>query len=709
MKNKKILLSLVLITSLLPKEKTFAKEDLIKDPDPYIEEFSNLAGKDLESEPLTSERKEGLESLSDDGIPTNPSLKEVKEEESEEVIYQDYLSLEDKDFDKNLSLHQRALEEKDFSQEELINAGGLDNKDNEDPVVYYDQSKLDDILTKDPSYVREEIEPTGRVEFVEKSSKTYLYNKDGKLAKNQKLIIEDKFYRTDSSGRVENPKNSWLKIEDKSYRTQSDGTILKGFNKIGGYDYYFDKEGILARNSFIKNDRTIFRANDLGVLSKAINTWADIGANRYRTDQNARSLVGKHDLDGRSFYFAKDKGLIRDGYILADGGRFRADSKGLLSFDISLKPGWTGMDGLSYYYLANGKLARGLFDTGAHRYFFDRETGQMARNEINSQGPKQVYSKDNGVSHYIGWDYYKGKLAYVKGDGTLTKGLKTIGGMTYGFDQDGRIFNRQYKNFDGQWWYFNKYGEGQRSNGQFATGWVGDRYYFADGKPAEGLQTIGGVTYIFHELTRQIMRNTTKVIDFNKYRLDSKGHASLIGRIDTRPVAFGTRGEFNPGFSQYLNRKTPYFNQRDPRWANRSYSSETIGGLGCGPTAMAMVLNRLLGRDDIYPTNTMVDARDYENIGTEWQYFRENPKIYGLESYEVPINKEAFIQALDQGPMVVRVGPGYYINAGHYLVIDSYKDGNFIINDPYNSRRNTLDNQSFWRLKQEVTIGWLIK
>ena len=83
--------------------------------------------------------------------------------------------------------------------------------------------------------------------------------------------------------------------------------------------------------------------------------------------------------------------------------------------------------------------------------------------------------------------------------------------------------------------------------------------------------------------------------------------------------------------------------------------------------------------------------------------------MYGLNSYDVPVNKKAFIQALETGTMVVRVGPGYFIDGGHFMVIDSYKDGYFTINDPYYSNRNTLDKHTFERLKAEVTVGWVIK
>ena len=90
-------------------------------------------------------------------------------------------------------------------------------------------------------------------------------------------------------------------------------------------------------------------------------------------------------------------------------------------------------------------------------------------------------------------------------------------------------------------------------------------------------------------------------------------------------------------------------------------------------------------------------------------YFMEGVEAYGLKSYDIPVHKEAFIQALRENPIVVRVGPGSFINAGHYMVVDSYKNNSFVINDPYNMRKNTLENIPWWRLRGEVTVAWEIK
>lgn len=361
-----------------------------------------------------------------------------------------------------------------------------------------------------------------------------------------------------------------------------------------------------------------------------------------------------------------------------------------------------------YYRKKDGTLAKGLTDTGEVRRYFDKETGQLVKNKKFEN--ENIYVDKNGEAHHIGWDYYNGKLGYYNPETGYAKGLKKIGQITYGFDEDGTIFRKQNRVFGGKNYYFNKYGEASVTDGKYARGWVGDRYYFEDGKPAEGLCTINGKKYAFHERSLRLLRNVNKVFDHKMYYINNKGEAIFKYNVAHAYLRRGTGGEFKPGFSQNLMRKTPYFSQLDSRWAGKSYASGTIGGLGCGPTTMAMILNRKLNTNDIYPTNTMAVARDYASWdGTDWQYFIEGVEAYGLKSYDIPVHKEAFIQALRENPIVVRVGPGSFINAGHYMVVDSYKNNSFVINDPYNMRKNTLENIPWWRLRGEVTVAWEIK
>lgn len=51
-----------------------------------------------------------------------------------------------------------------------------------------------------------------------------------------------------------------------------------------------------------------------------------------------------------------------------------------------------------------------------------------------------------------------------------------------------------------------------------------------------------------------------------------------------------------------------YFNQKDERWVNKPYGTDNIGGYGCGPTAMSIVVSSL--------TDDLVDPEEM----AEWAY-----------------------------------------------------------------------------------------
>ena len=246
----------------------------------------------------------------------------------------------------------------------------------------------------------------------------------------------------------------------------------------------------------------------------------------------------------------------------------------------------------TYHYKEDGSLAKGLTDLDDVRRYFDKKTGQIVKNKTIAS--ENIHVDEDGIARHIGWDYYKGKLGYYDPKTGYAKGLKQIGNITYGFDQDGLIFRKQNRIFNGKNYYFNNYGEAIVINGSYAKGWVGDRYYYQDGKPAEGLATINGKKYAFHERSLRLLRNTNKVFGHKMYAINGKGEAIFKYNVAHSQLRRGTEGRFRPGFSQNLMRKTPYFSQNDPRWKNTAYSSSTIGKLGCGPTAMAMVLNRKL-------------------------------------------------------------------------------------------------------------------
>lgn len=163
--------------------------------------------------------------------------------------------------------------------------------------------------------------------------------------------------------------------------------------------------------------------------------------------------------------------------------------------------------------------------------------------------------------------------------------------------------------------------------------------------------------------------------------------------------------EFYEGESVKLKRQTPYYLQWDNRWAYDQLYPTNIGISGCGPTSLAMIISRLTG-NFVYPNEIAKKASSYTNDGgMDWVFIDQITKEYGLKTTDINLDKEKMIEALKEGPLLISVNKGYFTLFGHILVIDSYKDGKFIINDP-NSVKNSIIEWDYEDIYDQILKIW---
>ncbi|SEF19951.1 GBS Bsp-like repeat-containing protein [Streptococcus gallolyticus] len=145
------------------------------------------------------------------------------------------------------------------------------------------------------------------------------------------------------------------------------------------------------------------------------------------------------------------------------------------------------------------------------------------------------------------------------------------------------------------------------------------------------------------------------------------------------------------------NYNTPYYNQRDGRWANTRYGYYTMASTGCVPTSLAMVFSSLTNTE-VLPTtvasylynNTVEFNRGTE--GTTGNGILVASRQWGLTS--TVINSSAVLtSALKEGHHVVaavqqdKFSPWGY-GTSHEIVLKGYSNGNTYVSDPYNSANN---------------------
>lgn len=136
-----------------------------------------------------------------------------------------------------------------------------------------------------------------------------------------------------------------------------------------------------------------------------------------------------------------------------------------------------------------------------------------------------------------------------------------------------------------------------------------------------------------------------------------------------------------------------YYNQMDERYASKPYGTDHIGGYGCGPTAMAIVVSSM--------TSDMVDPVKM----AEWSYkngywCKGSGSYHGLipaaaGAWGLPVSgcsasePQRILDALAQGKLVVAImSKGHFTKSGHFIVLRGIQDGKIMVADPGSHSRS---------------------
>jgi predicted double-glycine peptidase len=138
-----------------------------------------------------------------------------------------------------------------------------------------------------------------------------------------------------------------------------------------------------------------------------------------------------------------------------------------------------------------------------------------------------------------------------------------------------------------------------------------------------------------------------------------------------------------------------YFNQGDGQWAELRYGTDYIGRYGCGPTAMAMVVDSLTG-EKIDPAQMAQFAvkQGYwaRSHGSYLSIVEGISAAYGLEAAPISsLTEEQLVAELSNGHLLVALmGPGHFTKSGHFILLRGVTlSGSILVADP-NSRERSL-------------------
>jgi len=141
-----------------------------------------------------------------------------------------------------------------------------------------------------------------------------------------------------------------------------------------------------------------------------------------------------------------------------------------------------------------------------------------------------------------------------------------------------------------------------------------------------------------------------------------------------------------------------YYNQTDEQWAQRPYGRDKLGGYGCGPTAMSMVVSSLTG--------TAVDPEEMAQVSVEagcWASGHGSSlaivericQQYGLECISLDpdqVEGEDLLSYLAGGELLVALmTKGHFTDGGHFIVLrGATLSGEVLVADPASRERSLM-------------------
>lgn len=260
------------------------------------------------------------------------------------------------------------------------------------------------------------------------------------------------------TGRVyaDEPKNGWFQDAD-GYRYYVEDQYLKNtVKKIGTVYYGFGADGLMYSDCVFQayseelGVEGYFRAKDGGILYA--NAWYKDGTKYYYYGAAAAAASGLQVINDTKYIFTEE-GIMRVNEICSvDGAYYSVDDKGAAKAMSNNAWSVVTLDGeQNSYYIKNGQLLTGgVFQIGSEFYGFDAK-GALYQNRAFS-----IYDEEEGRdiryrAQTTGKLYVKkwyrdpdGNRYRYGAEGKAAKGLATISGKKYYFDEDGRLLTDVY-------------------------------------------------------------------------------------------------------------------------------------------------------------------------------------------------------------------------------------------------------------------------
>ena len=294
-----------------------------------------------------------------------------------------------------------------------------------------------------------------------------------------------KFYDKDSGALV---KNQYFNHNGKWYYADAEGNILKGSQTIDGVHVYFDSYGVQAKDTVLDG---YYYDKDSGARKELPrDQFIKIGDDLYYLSSNGRT--GEINIDGKDYYIAQYGRVLRGSFNVYQQPPYYDDETG----EAVKKTGFVKSDGRWYYLEEDGKKAKGLKEIDGKLYFFSNnpmnkyETHEQVRGQLArpyfyisfpnraEDNPTYYFEAETGAAVTNQFVYADGHWYYFGKDGKALLFDQVVNGQHLYFDYEGKQVKGDFvTDYKGTRYY-------DENSGELVT---------------DQTRTINGVTYHFDE------------------------------------------------------------------------------------------------------------------------------------------------------------------------------------------------------------------
>ena len=151
-------------------------------------------------------------------------------------------------------------------------------------------------------------------------------------------------------------------------------------------NWYYQKQGQLVQNSWIKDQGSWYFMDDEGVMFNQ--TWLHQGGSWYAFKSSGAMISADWLYDNGSWYYLKDSGSMATGWLKNGGSWYYLNNSG------SMATGWVKDSGTWYYLKNSGSMATGwVKDSGS--WYYLKNSGSMATGWVKDSG-KWYYLASSG-------------------------------------------------------------------------------------------------------------------------------------------------------------------------------------------------------------------------------------------------------------------------------------------------------------------------